>query len=531
MAVVADEERRELRSSSASSVAAFGLSFLVIGALVLARTIFLDVRSDNAAAIDVQTEVPVTSMDQGLAPANNSPAIVVDPTEPRFVVLASRVDSPDFGCALQLSGNGGESWTPVRPVPELPPGADKCYAPEVAFDREGTLYYLFIGLVGIGNEPMGAFLTTSDDRGRTFSTPRLILGPANFGVRMAINRDSGPAGRVHFLWLHATSDPPVGGFGDTGNPILTAYSDDRGVTLSEPIQVSEPSRERVVAPALALGPDETVHVAYYDLGDDARDYQGLDGPTWEGTWSLVVRTSTDGGMTFGPESVAEDSISPPGRVMLIFTMPPPSLVASRSQTCLAWTDARHGDADALVRCSIDGEATWLPPRRLNDDLLGNGRSQYQPRLDLSPDGRLDAVFYDRREDPKNQLYDVYYTFSNDGGQDFRPNVKLTQDPSDSSIGPAYAVISAQGQIEFGSRMGLLSGPDAALVAWTDTRNSRSLTPGQDVFLTKVRMAAGRGLVGSYLLGLGFLTVGTVSIALRTPYRRRVLSTSATDQRP
>ncbi|MDQ6948422.1 MAG: hypothetical protein M3256_19730, partial [Actinomycetota bacterium] len=81
----------------------------------------------------VGIERPLTAMNLETGPANNSPLVVEDPSEARFVVLANRLDAPDFGCALQLSGDGGNRWAPAEPVPRLPPGADKCYAPEVAF--------------------------------------------------------------------------------------------------------------------------------------------------------------------------------------------------------------------------------------------------------------------------------------------------------------------------------------------------------------------------------------------------------------
>lgn len=82
---------------------------------------------------------PPTAMNQIVKPANNSPSLVADPTDGRFVVLANRLDASDFGCALQVSGDGGHSWIPADPVPNLPPGAEKCYAPEAAFDRTGRL--------------------------------------------------------------------------------------------------------------------------------------------------------------------------------------------------------------------------------------------------------------------------------------------------------------------------------------------------------------------------------------------------------
>ncbi len=478
------------RSFLRAPVAARLVAAALVGGGLLAGSVAS--AAGPAAPPQVLPEVPVTATDQRVGPANNTPMIVADPSEPSFVTLANRLDAPDFSCALHVSGDGGRSWLPVSPVPQLPDGAEKCYAPEVAFDREGTLYYLFVGLAGGGNEPMGAFLTTSSDRGQTFSPPRQVLGPLNFAVRMAIDPSLGDTGRLHLVWLHATSDPPLGAFGPPPNPVLAAYSDDGGATFSSPVQVSDPERQRVVAPALALGPDHAVHVAYYDLEDDAVDYQGLEGPTWRGTWSLVVASSFDGGGRFGPGVVVDDAIVPHERVMLIFTMPPASLVAdAQGRLCAAWTEARYGDADAMARCSSDGGERWGELRRLNDDPQGNGSSQYMPRLSVSPEGRLDAIFYDRRDDPEDIGNHVYYTFSMDEAESFASNIRLTADGSSSQIGQRYTNTSAEGLVEFGSRLGLLSLPHQVVAAWTDTRNSKQ-PPGQDVFATTVVLPDGEG---------------------------------------
>ena len=456
-------------------------------------------------------EVPVTAVDLVNARSNNSPAVGVDPTEPRFLALAGRIDLPTFSCTLHVSGDGGRGWLPADPVPRLPSGAERCYAPEVAFDGDGTLYYLFVGLRGRANTPMGVYLTTSDDHGDSFSAPRRILGENSFAVRMAIDPTLGDNGRIHVVWLAAGAAPSLGGFPAVANPVMATHSDDGGRTFSTPVQVSDPARARVVAPALArvvapalarvvapalaLGAEGAVHVAYYDLEDDARDYQGLDGPTWEGTWTLVSATSTDRGATFGAGVVVDDAVVPPERVLLIFTMPAPALAADgEGRVHLAWYDARHGDWDVFVRRSPDGGRTWEPPRRLNDDDRSNGRHQYLPRLSASPTGRLDAVFYDRRNDAENVRNDVYYTFSTDGGATFAPNVKVTAQPSNSRIGPTYPIPSASGLIDFGSRLGLASVGERAYLAWTDTRNS---IPGeqQDLFATEVAFPGAPPLPG------------------------------------
>lgn len=485
-----------------------GISLAAAGAWLLAAQPVVR-RQVARGDVALGPESPATPMDASRQPANNSPQLRADPTDGRFVALANRVDAPDYVCSLQLSGDGGRRWSPANPVAVLPPGADKCFGGDVAFDRQGRLYFLFLGLSGGGNEPMGAFLTTSADRGRTFDRPHQVLGALNFAVRMAMDETHGDGGRIHLVWVHATTDPPAGGFSPVPNPILSAYSDDGGATFSTPVQVSDPSRARVLAPAIAVGGDHRVHVAYYDLLDDARDYQALEGPLWDGKWSLVVATSADGGKTFQAGVEAEQEVTPYARLMAAYIAPPPALAAGGKRVCVSWTDARSGDPDILARCSDDGGRRWGTARRLNDDRVGTGAWQYLPALAIAPGGRVDAIFYDRRGDVQNVNNDVLYTFSRDGGRTYAPNTVLNRDGGSLSVvGQQYAVASAEGQWDFGSRVALLSRAHDAVAAWTDTRNSGPFTTAQDIFTTTIEPRPGRDalvlVAGAVLLlsGLG-----------------------------
>lgn len=503
---------------------------LVLSLLTLAAGVVLVVFDFARTSVagespQILRERPVTAMNMIIQPGNNSPMLAVDPTEGRFMVLANRLDGPDFGCALQVSGDGGRSWISIDPVPQLPEGADKCYAPEIAFDADGILHYLFVGLAGQGNQPMGVFLTSSDDRAQTFTAPRQVLGPGRYQVRLAIDSTMGDRGRMHLVWLDVAEDAPLGGLPPPPNPIMAAYSDDGGQTLSEPVEVSDRTRPLAVAPALTLGPGHAVHVLYYDLGDDVIDYRGLEGEVWQGHWSLVVASSLDGGEHFETSGVADERVVPPERVMLIFTMPPPVLtVGPEGELYAAWYDARNGDWDVFLRRSDDGGSRWTEPQRLNDDPLGSGSHQYMPQLDVAPSGRVDAIFYDRRNNVENRGNDVYYTYSTDGGRSFRPNVRLTEMHFDSQIGARYAVPSAVGLVEFGSRIALLSEDENVVAAWTDTRNTGRAPRSQDIFATQIlfpHSAGGLGWTG--VLG-GVLAVAGVS-GVGVAWRRRVSSKS------
>ncbi len=465
-------------------------------------------------------QIPVTAMAARENRANNSPNVVADPGDERFLALVNRLDSPDYSCSLHISGNSGKGWTPVEPISSLPPGVDKCYGPEVAIDPRGRIHFLFLGLAGDGNLPVGVYLTSSTDRGRTFSPPRRILEGVSFGARMAVDPTQGEQGRIHVVWLRAGEPPGLGSLGSSDNPIMAMYSDDGGATFSEPVRVSDPERKRVVAPTLALGPDQAVHVGYYDLGDDARDYQGLDGPVWEGTWELVLNSSFDGGTRFGPATVVEPEVVPHERVMVIFTMPPAALAVGNDRVCMAWTDAREGDADVLARCSADRGRSWAKAVRVNDDPAASGPWQYLPRLGISPGGRIDAVFYDRRDDPQNLNNDVSYAYSADGGLTFSPRLKLTTTGSSSSlIGQQYAVPSAGDRYDFGFRVALLSRQDDVFTAWADTHLSAPGTMAQDIIATTVDPpeAGSEWPVRGRILGAAVLAVIAVTVWLR---RRR-----------
>jgi hypothetical protein len=340
-------------------------------------------------------------------------------------------------------------------------------------------------------------------------------------VRLAIDPSVGSNGRLYLVWLQSSVAAPLGGLAEVVNPILVAHSDDGGHTFSKPVTVSEPARRHSVAPAVAVGPDHAVHVAYYDLGDDNRDYQGLEGPPWDGTWSIVMTSSTDRGATFSPGVVVTDAIVPPGRVMLIYTMAAPGLGAGPSGSAyVAWPDNRQaGGPDVLLARSTNGGASWEPARRLNDNPPGGAPVSHElPRIGVAPDGRVDVAFLDRRNDPENLRNDVYLTWSADGGATFGPNVRVTSESSDSRIGQGYRIPSAVGLVEIGSRLAVASRDGDALLAWPDMRNSSIGTNEQDVFAATVAMpgvgtASGRSTVASSGSGGGNgLAVGAAAAA-------------------
>ena len=84
------------------------------------------------------------------------------------------------------------------------------------------------------------------------------------------------------------------------------------------------------------------------------------------------------------------------------------------------TPREFAAGDIAFATSTDGGQTWSEPTRLNDDPLNNGRNQVLPWLVATADGTLHASWYDRRDDPANIQYHVYYSRSTDGGHTWSP---------------------------------------------------------------------------------------------------------------
>lgn len=463
----------------------------------------------------VVSESPVTAMHRSRAPANNSPQLAVHPDDDEVMALANRLDKPVFGCALHVSGDGGQSWVPVDPVGELPEGAETCYGPEVAFGPDGALYFLFAGLSGEGNTPMGVFVTRSDDAGRSFSEPVRVLDELSFGAQLAVDG----RGRLHVAWIDA-DEVGVGSLAPPPNPIMARSSADGGATWSEPVRVSDAGRQRVVAPTLAVGADGAVHVAYYDLLDDAVDYRGVEGPVWDGEWEVVVASSTDGGASFAEgEVIAEPR--PHERIMVVFTAASPALATGGDgRVCAAWSDAAEGAADVWARCRRP-EGEWLAPVRVSDPSAGEA-TQELPQLAVAPDGRIDVVFLDGRRPPADDYVDVFYAASVDGGESFTAGTRVSQHTSYTGFGPRYpAVPSAAGMTEFGSRIGLASTDQRVVTAWTDTRNQTARSQGQDVFAAVVADLPGGPAAGVTVGWLaGAVAVGAAVVVAAGWWRRR-----------
>ena len=446
---------------------------------------------------------------EGIIDVSNSPTIAYNPAREGNVVVTYRKDRPGYDALISYSFNGGESWEQsVLPLPQgitgctASQGAPCPFAPDVTFAPDGTMYVVYVNLVGNGNRPDNLWISTSTDGGRTLSLPTRIAGPLTFQQRVTVD----PKGPLYVTYVQATE---VGflRFADPPPRIVTVRSDDGGKTFGAPVPVSDPSRPRVLAPSPVIDRDGQLVVMYQDMKGNRRDYEYQEGPAAELPVSLVLTRSTDGGRTFAPGEEFETDMLLTRRFLPFLPEVPQLAVAPTGTLYATWADGRDGDDDVYLRSSSDGGQSWTAAVKVNDN-AADGTAQFLPKVAVGPGDRVSVVFLDGRGDPREKkLLEAWLATSTDGGKTF-DNLRLSTKPFDASIGPTFGELYGT---DFGTRLGLASGGGKLYASWVDTSAGTPATGRQDVNFAVVDLPGGgnRGPVLAGILGVAIIGAGVV----------------------
>jgi hypothetical protein len=125
----------------------------------------------------------------------------------------------------------------------------------------------------------------------------------------------------------------------------------------------------------------------------------------------------------------------------------------------------------MFTSSTNGGVNWSSPIKINDD-PGTSAYQWFGTMSVAPNGRIDVVWLDTRDNPGTYLSALYYSNSKDGGATWSQNEKLS-DYFDPHVGWPQ-------QSKMGDYFDMVSDGTGANLAWAATFNGE-----QDVYYSYI----------------------------------------------
>jgi hypothetical protein len=435
-----------------------GIIFSLLGLILAPLTV----------ALAQSNDVKVNSLeDQGYCQSETT--IAVNPRDPLNIVGGSH-DGVGSGetynkrCGYYASFDGGQTWSEGI-LPGLP--GNRSADPALAASTDGTFYYSCLSMSDDERRHM-VTVSKSVDGGKSWNdaVPVIALKDTpELEDKEWLTVDNGPsryAGNVYVAWTHLIYNDSFTTVQD--EVIYFARSQNKADSFETPIMVSDVKTDpnemlRYQYSNVSVSPSGEVYVIWFDLA------KGV----------FLLDSSTSGGQTFGPDrEIISGVVNPPDNsvngVLRVAAVPAVAVDQSdgpdRGQIAIVWNDFRNGDNDIYFSRSTDNGNSFSTPIRINDDPLGNGKSQFYPAVAIDSAGTIHVVFYDQREDPDNLMIRLYYTASYDGGRTWLKNFPISDIPFDPRLGEQRK----KPRVGFiGDYLGLAAESDQAYALWTDTR--------------------------------------------------------------
>jgi hypothetical protein len=406
--------------------------------------LFLVSSARAAVTLTVGTNINITK-----SSANNAEeCIAINPRNPLNLFM-----SETWSLATRYSTDGGITWQDSN-IGALGSSIGDVSA---AFDTFGNLFLVRFGsglriVVGLSTDGGATFSNLATSPSSNNDQPTVVTGPSPVpgqGSVWICYTDS--SGRLVAQGANVTALGTVGSF---SAPQATAIGGDFGDIIVGPTGQMAVTYQNGGS---GVGPD----IIRYALDPDGTGALGF-GPVINATATQV------GGFAGIPAQPSRTIDAEPGLVW------DRSGGSFNGRLYLMYTDrssTTSDDTDIYVRYSNDNGTNWSAPMRVNDDPVGNGKSQFLPKIALDQtSGYIAVSWYDCRNSAGNNTAEVWATISTDGGQTFLPNVKV-------SAGISSAIVAAVGSFNFGDYTGLTFHGGTFYPCWADNSNSTADNPG------------------------------------------------------
>ncbi len=402
----------------------------------------------------VQVNVDLDGMNI-VGDAANEPSITFDPNDPNRMAIGWRqfddINNSFRQAGFGFTSDGGVTW--IFPG-VIEPGIFRS-DPVLRSDAEGNFYYNSLTLLG---EDYFCHVYKSEDGGESWDEGTYALGGDK--QWMTIDRTGGIGdGNIYAYWTSNWSICWPNAFTRSYDGNLS-YEDCSSIP-SDPYwgtALVDPDGDVLIGGSQWSGFVFTRSSSAKDqdlpVGWDFSSYVFLDGNIvgFGGTQC----PNPDG--LLGQTIIAMDSTGGPGDGYIYML-------------CSVDRSSSTDPCDVMFARSTDGGQNWDWPVRVNDD---PGASTYQwfGTMSVAPDGRIDVVWLDTRDNPGFLHSALYYSYSLDQGETWSQNAKLS-DSFDPHVGWPQ-------QNKMGDYFDMYSDEAGAHLAWAATFNGE-----QDVYYSLI----------------------------------------------
>ncbi len=405
---------------------------------------------------DVVSSVEI-SADEPLARHVES-VLAINPRDPNNLVAASIVFGDAGGVAAYASRDGGRTWSRGIDAAGRKPRSEGL-DPAVAFAPDGAAHLLADG------ESLMAF--KSADGGFTWSTGAVVPGRSWDRPWIAGGLGGGASERR----LYVTGKMPVTVFGHRAQDIVGfSISSDGGTSFPPPrLFLPDPEKELVnVVNDLVVLPDGRILLTLQLFPPAALAESPLRG-------YYATLSSLDLGKSFAPPRRGPSfrTFGHANEGKSLFGLAGSRAAADASggpragRFYLTWVDAIDGFYRVMAASSSDAGMTWSPAVRLDPDAGATDASV--PTVAVDGRGTVGVAWYDRRADPSDGCYQLFFASSSDGGATFSPEAAVDETPTCPLLGSKDAADPVSSEYRFkngGDTMGLVGLPDGGFqIAW------------------------------------------------------------------
>lgn len=341
----------------------------------------------------------------------NEPSLCISKTNPTAIVAGANIAYHYF------SSDNGRTWEDKMLKTPYGVWGD----PVLHSDIDGNIYFVHLSRTAGKSSHYGFIdrivVQTSADDGKTFSEGSYTgLNGSKMQDKPWISTDDYSTkwkGNAYLTWTEF--DKINSKKKKYHSRIRFSASSNIGKNWTEAITISDSVGD-------CVDDDHTLEGATTAVGVNGEIYCA-----WAGHHKLFFDKSLDGGKTWGKDKVMFDQVS--GWSMdiphLYRSNGLPFLVVDNSsgkytgRLYLVWGEDKGSDADVLISYSDDGGTNWSTPKRVHNDLIGKGKSQYLPNVAIDQTtGHIAIAYYDRRNSEHNVFSDVYTSISRDGSATF-----------------------------------------------------------------------------------------------------------------